>query len=298
MSQLHALIGRIRRKRVLYLSISILSLLFGNGTLYANHLTLQFLPTSDTITEYRYQINGEDQHNWITSSVSQSIISLGDFEKTQDTIYIQQSDDGVWGKSIQFHYNTTTNTWEVHAPLPVAPPTSLQATETDNPKFGFSSLDVRAQVLWPDDVCNDFLNEGYGGKLQGTFAFSNAADFLQKLKYTTSLEYRMYGSDSSWLTSYQDIGYSVGFGLPFTLGSLISLVPEFETGLLMHFIDGDALQGDTGVFFDPVLRVASTVVVGKADNYQFVVSPNINWFFEDGGVGSQFGVDTGIRRNW
>ncbi len=273
-------------------------LLCFSQTLAAEPVYLEFRPTSPEITQFRYRTSDEHPNQWVTSEVHDSLISLENFDKSEEVLTIQQSSDGSsWGKDILFRFNITDNKWEVFSEVSVPP---IQESELER-TFKPTSLDIRGQYLAPLGICSDSYGTGFGGKLQLGFSFSGPSKSIDHLLPYTTLYYQKPSSSTSLVSSFQIIGTTLGIGIPVRKHHAFSVCIDIEAGIMQHIIEWTAEEDgpqSLSLYLDPVARIAATFILGTDDGVQVVVSPGYSFFFERGAIGQLISIEAGLRVNW
>lgn len=279
----------------------ILILLCFAQTLAAEPVYLEFRPTSPEIIQFRYRTSEKANSPWATSDIRSPLITLEDFDKTNEVLTIQQSSDGSsWGQEILFRFNTTENKWEafskaIVAPIPAQEPVKEKRT------FGASSIDIRGQYILPLGLCSDSYDTGFGGKLQINFSSSGSSQNTDLLLPYTAIFYQKPGSSTSLVSSFDIIGTTLGIGIPLFVKPAFKVSIDIEAGIMQHIITWTAQSGGPQsytLYLDPIARVATTVVVGTDDGVQVVVSPSYSCFFEQGAIGQLISLEAGLRINW
>lgn len=276
-----------RRFRTSWLCVYFLLLLFiCIDGLAAKPISLQFVPYSSEVEQFRYQVNDVNPENWVTVTGNEGVINLEYFNRDEDVLYLQQyTAEDLWGDAYPFIYNSDTQKWEFYS--------KVQAISSQ--KGGLSllnvhSLEVRGQYSYPFGYCSEYYGPGFGAVAKLNFLHT------KNLLFTTNLSYQKMSSNTSWVSSFHEVGISLGIAIPFYLTEFIHLQLELSSGAMLHLVHGDVAGSgaqDLSLFVDPLVHIAATLLIDIQEGLQLSLSPGILWFLESGAVGQAVSLQAG-----
>lgn len=278
-----------RRFRTSWLCVYFLLLLFiCIDGLTAKAISLQFVPYSSEVEQFRYQVNDVQPENWLTVTGNEGLISLEQFDRDTDVLYLQQyTAEDFWGEAYPFIYNRDDQRWEFYS--------KDQAISSQKGSFSLlnvHSLEVRGQYSYPFGYCSEYYGPGFGAVAKLNFFHT------KKLLFTTNLSYQKMSSNTSWVSSFHEVGISLGLAIPFYLTEFIHLQLELSSGAMLHLVHGDVSGSgaqDLSLFVDPLVHIAATVLIDIQEGLQLSLSPGIVWFLERGAVGQAASLQAGLR---
>lgn len=128
----------------------------------------------------------------------------------------------------------------------------------------------------------------------------NPSTRITSLQYYATLSYQRLSSKTSWVSSFNGIGVSLGISVPFSITDTLAVLLELEGGANVYLVYGDVEgcgEQDLTPFIDPVIGSATTFLIGTEDGFQFMISPGLFWLFEKGAIGQIATLDIGLRAN-
>ncbi|MDD3057500.1 MAG: hypothetical protein PHO72_04235 [Sphaerochaeta sp.] len=245
-------------------------------------LNIQVKPVSKTVKAFRYQTGPTPSGSWTEVDSSHSVLALDSFDSTQDTLFIQQSEDLLtWGNTYTYRYDFPTDVW------------SLTHTEPHEKK-AVDSLELKLYGLYPASKSSTYYASVLGTGLKLNIALNEH----DKLIGYGEVAYSRGPSKSDWTEAMQAANISVGLGYRFGLSEKLHLVPELGYGVVVHLINADFDEDGTKTletFFDQQLRLSLNLTYAFNDTYTLLVAPLGVLFFEKNSMGTLFGVQTALR---
>lgn len=245
-------------------------------------LYIQVKPISKTVKAFRYQTGPTPSSSWNEVDSSHSVLALDSFDSTQDTLFVQQSEDLLtWGDTYTYRYDSSEDAW------------SHTHTEIHG-KRAIESLDMKLYGLYPVSKSSTY----YASVLGTGLKLNIALDEHDKLIGYGEVAYSKGPSKSDWTDAMQAANISVGLGYRFGLSESLQLVPELGYGVVIHLINADFDEDGTKTletFLDQQLRLSLNLTYAFNDTYTLLVAPLGVLFFEKDAMGTLFGVQTALR---
>ena len=239
-------------------------------------------PISKTVKAFRYQTGPTPSSSWNEVDSSHSVLALDSFDSTQDTLFVQQSEDLLtWGDTYTYRYDSSEDAW------------SHTHTEIHG-KRAIESLDMKLYGLYPVSKSSTY----YASVLGTGLKLNIALDEHDKLIGYGEVAYSKGPSKSDWTDAMQAANISVGLGYRFGLSESLQLVPELGYGVVIHLINADFDEDGTKTletFLDQQLRLSLNLTYAFNDTYTLLVAPLGVLFFEKDAMGTLFGVQTALR---
>ena len=247
-----------------------------------NPISILIKPAAETVKAFRYQTGIEPGNSWIEVDIPCPSLVLDGFDSSKDVLYIQQSGDLLtWSDVYEYRYNPTANTWEVSLATPKK--TSL-----------VDSVDVKIYGLLPYGRSTTCYSHVLGAGLRANFTLGRDEGFIGYSEIT----YSRGPSESDWADSMQAVGVSVGMGYRIPLGSKAGISPELGYGVLFHLLNADLDQdGENSLelFIDQQVRLSLNLSYQFGNGYEMFLAPLGVLFFQNGDIGTMFGIQSGIR---
>ncbi len=139
--------SKIHQKKV-HVIVIVFTLLFSGAALYssdAQYVKLELVPSQEGITEFRYQLGGEDEALWQRVDAADPVITIDTVDRSQPfELFVQQSPDGkLWSGSVVSRYDPADQEIKFAGFTPGKPYTSQPLDET---RFGielFGGLGIK-----------------------------------------------------------------------------------------------------------------------------------------------------------
>lgn len=261
--------------------VLVILILLASINVYASDRSISIVLNTDSATmkAYRYQSGKAPDGLWQEVPASNPILVLEGFDRDNDLLFIQQSQDSQsWGELYKYQYKSATESWEL-----------LSYKEATN-----NSIEVKAYNLYPygkSTTCYSYVL-GAGLKINFTLGEQN------KLFAYSEIGYSRGPAKSDWVDVMQATNLSVGLGYRIPLSKDMSLTPELDYGLLVHLLNADFDQdGDKSleVFTDQQVRLSLTISYAINDTNHLFIAPLGILFFQNSDIGILFGAQAGLR---
>ncbi|WP_394699410.1 hypothetical protein [uncultured Sphaerochaeta sp.] len=265
---------------VLLLSLSMIQIMASE-----NNVSLRIKPVAESILAFRYQVGPNSEGKWTEVDISDSVLVLKGFDSSEDILYIQQTKDRItWSDSYEYRYDTTAKTWNISLP----PVKKVKVLD---------SLDVALYGLVPYGTSSTLYSYVLGTQLKVSFSIAGLDNVIGYGAFTYSLG----PSKSDWVDSLQAVGATIGIGYKIQLGNGFEAIPGIGYGVLAHLVDADFDEDGVSkfqVFADQQIRFSMDLTYALGNQYKVFISPLGVLFFEKESIGTMFGCQAGIRKNY
>lgn len=259
---------------------SILTLIL-SFNMYASEQSISILlnSDSDTMKAYRYQSGQVPDGLWKEVPASTPILVLDGFDRDNDLLYVQQSQDSQsWGEIYRYQYKSATESWEL-----------VPKDKTTN-----NSIEMKGNNLYPYGKSTTCYSYILGAGLKFNFALGKQNNLFAY----SEIGYSRGPAKSDWVDAMQATSLSAGFGYRIPLTNQITLAPELDYGLLLHILNADFDQDGIKqweVFTDQQVRLSLNLSYAINDTNHVFIAPLGLVFFQNSDVGILYGVQAGIR---
>ena len=248
---------------------------------YASQQSISILlnSDSDSMKVYRYQSGQAPDGLWKEVPASNPILILEGFDRVNDLLYLQQSEDSQsWGEIYRYQYKSATESWEL---------VSYKKTTSN-------SIEVKAYNLYPYGKSTTCYSYVLGAGLKMNFALGNQ----NSLFAYSEIGYSRGPAKSDWVEAMQATSLSVGFGYRIPLTNQMTLTPELDYGLMVHLLNADFNQDGIKkleVFTDQQVRLSLNLSYAINNANHLFIAPLGIMFFQNSDVGILFGAQAGFR---
>ncbi len=156
------------------------------------------------------------------------------------------------------------------------------------------SVEAFFQNLYPVGEYADYLTTTIGAGAQ----LNLAVPAVPALSPFAAIEYGYGISKDDRISSFNDIGFTVGAGWVFPVAPRFSVEPELGYGVLVHLVNADLDDsGETAVsvYSDQYMRLLVKGLYSLNEKISLTASPIFLAFLENDNTGLQLGFQLGAR---
>lgn len=243
-------------------------------------VSLRILLISEHTEKLRYRTADDSGDSWTVIDADNPMIYLRMEDKTSGIVYVQESKDGQdWSDSRKLKYDQSLDKWVY--------------LEKQLPPVWVDSLETGGQVLYPLGPLENYLEKGYGGRVQINAGFRD----YDALQLFSSLEYQYGVSDTERVQNLNELILGLGAGYSLDLTEKVVFIPEFSTGLLSHLPVGSVSSSGSEslhVYFDMFFGGAAKVKLRMNERMTLYAAPKLLAFPEKDAWGLLYSYHAGI----